>query len=154
MDELDEAREVALKYLDYAARTSVEVRRRLARSGFDEETMEAVVAELERAGLLDDARFSRDWVADRAGRKRLGRERLVAELRRKGVGREIAEAAVAGMDREAETTAARELARKRLGSDDPADSAVRRRLAAFLQRRGYDWETIEQVFSRLFADDV
>ncbi len=152
MTELEQARLLAERYIDYQPRTSAEVRRRLAKGGFTEEVMEQVVADLERAGLLDDSRFSADWVESRNRRKGLGRVRLAAELRQKGVSREQAEEALQDLDPETELEGALELARKRVSSYPPEDPSSKRRLAAFLQRRGYGWDTIEQVFVRLYAN--
>ena len=153
MNDFETARETALRYMDYAPRTRAEVRRRLLKGGFDEETIEAVLADLEHTNLLDDAQFSKDWVESRSRRKGLGRVRLAAELRRKGVSKEQTEEAVGEIDEEAELAAALEIARKRLRPEESADPAAKRRLAAFLQRRGYKWEIIEQVFSQLFANN-
>jgi regulatory protein len=146
------AREMAIRYIDYAARTSVEVSRRLAKAGYDEEMVAAVVADLQRAELLNDEEFSRQWVESRARSKKIGRARLASELRLKGVSKEAVDDALGELDPERELDTATELARKRLGGDDPADPAVRRRLAGFLQRRGYKWETVEQVFTRIAAN--
>ena len=53
-----------------------------------------VIDSLTRAGLLDDERFARAWLAARIGRKAEGRRRLVAELIRRGVSDSVAEAVV------------------------------------------------------------
>jgi len=153
MNDYETARDVALRYLDYAPRTGAEVRRRLARDDFSEEVIGAVIADLERAGLLDDARFSRDWVESRQRRKGFGRVRLADELRRKGVDREQIDEAVDTMNEEAEFAAALALARQRLSPAQRHDTGARRRLAAYLQRRGYNWEIIEKVFAQVFAND-
>ncbi len=152
MTDLDAARLLAERYIDYQPRTSAEVRRRLARGGFVEEVVEQVVADLERAGLLDDSRFSADWIESRNRSKGIGRRRLAAELRQKGVSYEQTEEALQELDPEAEREGALQLARKRIGSADPSDPDIRRRVAAFLQRRGYGWEIIEEVFAKLLAN--
>lgn len=152
MTDSESARMLAEQFIDFQPRTSAEVRRRLLRAGYEPEIADEVVADLETAGLLDDARFSADWVESRSRRKGLGRTRLSAELLRKGVSREQTQEAVSSVDREAELDMALALARKRLGLDDPRDAAVRRKVAAYLQRRGYNWEIVEQVFSRMAAN--
>jgi regulatory protein len=150
--DFEAARELAIRFIDYAARSRAEVGRRLAKAGYDEELIEAVVNDLQRAGLLDDEEFSRQWVESRARSKKLGRARLASELRMKGVEKETVEEALTELDPEQELAAALALTEKRIGSDSIADPAVRRRLAGYLQRRGYKWETVEQVFARLGAN--
>lgn len=151
MTDYSTARTIALRFLDYAPRTSAEVRRRLMKEGFEEGIIEALLADLERAGLLDDAQFSRDWVAERSRRKGLGRDRLAAELRRKGVDQEQIDRALGALDEKAEFEAALALARRRISLAPSFDSTARRRLAACLQRRGHNWEIIEKVFATLFS---
>ena len=160
MDVRESAKQLAVDYIDYAARTVAEVRRRLARAGYEQEVIDDVIADLERAELLNDEKFSGDWVESRARSKKLGRTRLAAELRQKGVSQEDADRALQDVDPNTELAAAVELARKRLRTEQIAKltgraelAAEKRRLAGYLQRRGYNWEIIEQVFAKLFAND-
>ncbi len=153
MNDYETARQIALRYADYAPRTTAEVRRRLERAQIPAEIIETVLADLERMGMLDDDRFSRDWVESRSRRKGLGPGRLTRELREKGIAPDLAEQAARETDPESCLQAALALARRRLRAENPADPAVKRRLAALLQRRGHDWETIEKVFSVLNANN-
>ena len=146
------ARILAEKYIDYQPRTSAEVRRRLAKAGFDAEIVDSVVDDLERAGLLDDSKFSADWVESRTRTKKLGRIRLASELRARGVRREDAEGAIQSIDSETELASALALAKKKHPLDSPLDRDEKRRLTAYLQRRGFNWEIIEQVFARLLTN--
>jgi regulatory protein len=153
MNDYETARQIAIRYADYAARTAAQVRRRLERAQIPEAIIQTVLADLQRMGLVDDDRFSRDWVESRIRRKGLGPSRLTHELRQRGIAPEVAEEAVRSADPQSRLEAALALARKHLRTHDPADPAVQRRLAAFLQRRGHDWETIEKVFSILNANN-
>jgi regulatory protein len=180
-----EARQAAERFIDYQARSSAEVRRRLGRAGFDEDVVERVVSELESAGLLDDAQFSAAWVESRARSKKIGPSRLAAELRQRGISKEDTESALEQLDPDSALQNALALARKKLGVEEiggrgeaasperptalPAERPVssdrsdsprtihpspeeKRRLAAFLQRRGYNWDIIQQVFAELFQN--
>jgi regulatory protein len=122
----------------------------------EEETIEAVLAHLQEVGLLDDAQYSRDWVESRSRSKGIGRVRLAQELRRKGVDSEETDNALEDLVPEAEVETALRLAEKKIRGetmDDPAErQAVKRRLAGYLQRRGYNWSIIEQVFVKIFAN--
>ena len=153
MTPLESARLLAEKYIDFQPRTAAEVRRKLARAGYEEDVVETVVADLERAELLDDSRFSADWVESRSRRKGLGKIRLAAELRQKGVDRKQIDEATSELDPAAELKSALALVRKRVSPGDSADPSAKRKLAAYLQRRGYNWEIIQQVFSELFANE-
>ncbi len=146
-------REIALTYLEHCPRTCEEIRRRLQRAHAPDEEIEEIIAGFQRAGLLDDEDYARRWVDSRTRQKGYGRERLAAELRRKGVAVPLIEQAVARLEPENELDAALASATRRLAGADPRDPAVKRRLGGFLQRRGYNWETIAQVMERLTAND-
>jgi regulatory protein len=152
MEPFEQAKMLAVNYIDYAPRSRREVERRLAKAEYDEELIAAVLEDLERAGLVNDAQLSEDWVENRARSKKLGRVRLASELRLKGVDKETVDEAVAAINPDDEIATALALAEKRLKPAERSDPAALRRAAAFLQRRGYKWDVIEQVFARLGAN--
>lgn len=132
----------ALNFLGYRARSEKEVRDRLGRYGYGEETVEAVVGRLEELGYLDDEAFARDVARQKA--RRYGPRRVSAELRRGGVDSELARGVVEEefADR-SELEAAREAASRRYnrgGSDAEA-----RRVYGFLMRRGYSADVCAEV---------
>lgn len=147
-------REIALTFLEHCPRTCEEVRRRLRRAAATPAEIEEIIAGFQRAGLLDDEQFAHEWVERRAAQKGYGRERLFAELQRKGIDRATIERALAHIEPDHEIESALAAAEKRLAGADPADPAVRRRLIGFLQRRGHNWDTIAKVIERLTANDI
>ncbi len=145
------AREDAYRLLSYRDRSEKEVRDRLARREYAEEVIEETLAHLRENGYLDDARFAERWVAARGGTR--GRRALAFELRQKGVGdAPVREALAEAASDDAQRAAAREAALRRVGPR-PADTSpqAKTRLAAFLQRRGFDWDTIRPVLNELFG---
>jgi regulatory protein len=87
-------------------RTEHEIRIRLTAAGFEDLTVERTVARLIELRLLDDAAFARQWIAERALAKGKAGQALMAELAEKGIGRALAEAALAeaGIDEVAQAT--------------------------------------------------
>lgn len=146
-------REIALTYLEHCPRTCEEVCRRLRSAHAPAEDIDEIVAGFQRAGLLDDDQYARQWVETRSSRKGYGSDRLRSELLRKGVDRAAVDFALALIQPESEVEAAVAAAVKRLAGADPTDSAVKRRLTGFLQRRGHNWETIAKVMEHLTAND-
>jgi regulatory protein len=69
----------------------VELTRKLARRGYEEETVQRVVAECGRLNYLDD-RHVADQLIGRMQRKGLGMRRIRHELEKRGVGEHHAEA--------------------------------------------------------------
>jgi regulatory protein len=129
--------------------SEAEVRRRLERAGFPPGTIDSVIDRLRDSGDLDDGAFARAWVENRMAFRPRGAAMLRAELRRRGVAPTAIEAALAELDEpEAAWTAAGHVA-DRWRSFDP--TTRRQRLYAYLQRRGFDHDTIRLVLRRLEA---
>lgn len=129
----------ALNLLGYRARAAGEVRERLLRSGYGEETTELVVERLGELGYLDDEEFAR--TAAREKSRKYGPRRIMTDLCRGGVDGEVAREAVeAQFPEDSELEAAREAARRRYnrsGSSGADAGAEARRVYGFLVRRGY-----------------
>jgi regulatory protein len=143
----------ALNLLAYRARSASELRRTLLRKGEAVEHVEAAIERLLQSGLLDDASFARQFARSRALGTGLSRRRLQQELARRGVVREVAEAAIEDVfaeERVDEEGNLERLARKKLKALGGADVATRRRrLYAFLARRGYDSDDINRIVRSL-----
>jgi len=128
----------ALALIAVRPRTRKEMERALRRKGYAPEAAEACLERLVRGGLLDDAALAGRLAAYRVTGQRKGRLLVRQELLERGVGREDAEAALAGVSEEEEREAALAFARKRL-PQVRAKSALERRhkLLAMLLRRGF-----------------
>ncbi|MEZ5211372.1 regulatory protein RecX [Gordonia sp. (in: high G+C Gram-positive bacteria)] len=143
--------DAALRLLGVRARSRAEIAERLARRGFDQPTIDDVLARLEESGLIDDDEFAREWAGSRSRYSGRGRLALRRELRTKGVAAHTIEAALAEIEPDDERAQAAELAAKKLASwsldlTDPGDRAkAYRRLAGVLGRRGFPPDVISSV---------
>lgn len=70
MQEKERALDKALRALAGRARSEGEILEKLRRAGFAEETIAQTMAQLDRAGLLDDEAFAGAWAAARARPRR------------------------------------------------------------------------------------
>ncbi|MBI2844152.1 MAG: regulatory protein RecX [Armatimonadetes bacterium] len=152
-EEIRRARESALTLLDYRARTAKELERRLLQKGHSEDAVARVLEQLEKVDLISDERFAADWVANRVAYRPTGRYRMMWDLRKKGVPPEVVEEALEQVDEEKEFEMALELAERKLGEARTRDPETKRKLSAFLQRRGFHWETVSRVFERLAPEE-
>ena len=152
-EELRKAREAALTLLDYRARTQRELEQRLLRKGYAEDIIAQVLSQLEKVDLVNDERFASDWVSNRLINRPAGRSRMQWELRRKGVSSEIVDEALEQVDDETEFDMALELAQKKLGGKIIEDRDSRRKLAGFLQRRGFHWDIVSRVLDRVGPEE-
>lgn len=149
------ARDAALRLLAQRPRTESELRTRLARKGFPPEVTESCLAPLREKGLVNDSLFADVFSRDRIRFRPRGRRRVVQELRSRGVEAASAEDAVkaamvdAEVDDLALARAAAEKWRPRVGEEP---ERARRRLAAFLSRRGFGSEEVWQVVGEVVTD--
>lgn len=92
----------------------------------------------EETGLINDNTFAEAVVSSRTKTRGLSRTAIQRELRQKGVAEEIVQEATAELDSESDLERATQITERRMRSMLLLAPEVRtRRLAAFLQRKGY-----------------
>ena len=149
-----QARESALRLLSYRDRSVAEIRKRLLGSDFPEDIVEKVIEDLSRSELLDDQKFSKQWVKSRTTTRPMGKMRLAWELRSKGVASSTIDDALEDLDDNREYEMAHSLAAARMQKADSDDTSVRRKISSLLQRRGFGWGVISKVMDDLYAEDT
>jgi regulatory protein len=141
----------ALNMLAFRARSSAELARTLVRKGESGPLVERAVRRLLEQGFLDDAAFAQSFTRAKVLGAKQSKRRVQQGLARKGVPRDVVDAAIATVFEEEtvdQFALAEEAARKKLRSLRGLEPAVRRRrLYAFLARRGYDGEDIRQAMA-------
>ncbi|HEU4862376.1 MAG TPA: regulatory protein RecX [Candidatus Limnocylindria bacterium] len=145
--------EIAARFLGTRPRTRWELQRRLRRAGVEDAVIETTTQRLADLGYLDDAAFARWWGEQRDRHAPRGRRMVEAELRQRGVTREVIEAyrdEHAAPERapedeslpSSEQERAREALERHLrGRPLPEDRKALERIGMYLMRRGFDAET-------------
>lgn len=148
----------ALDMLALRARSARELRRQLLRKGEPADQVDAVIARLHAAGFLDDGAFARQFARTKALGAGMSRRRIQQELARRGVERDIGERAIADVFEEEqldESAVVEQAARKKLRSLKNLDEETRkRRLFAYLARRGYDLDDIKRAVQALGGMEI
>jgi regulatory protein len=139
--DVEAAYRTALRGLGQRAFARHDLSRRLVRKGQPAPAVEAALERLVAQGLLDDAAFALQYVETRSTRGR-GPARLRRDLAAMGVARIHVDAALAAVWAEGDADArALELALRRAAQlKNLPRLARRRRLVAFLARRGFTGE--------------
>ena len=129
------------------------LRRKLIQKEYSPADADAAIDRLVGNGLLNDARYAEQYARSKILTTGASKRRLQQELYRKGIKGELATTAIANvMEQEEIDTAAviERVAKKKLAQlGDLEPLVLRRRLFAFLARRGYDLDEIKSVVSRL-----
>lgn len=145
--------EMAWRMFGYRPRSREEVRDRLLRKRFTENTADWVIEKLEGSGHLNDRIFVRLWIRDRVEIKKFGRHRIRGELLSKGIDGETINVELDSIyPPNKEVRTASDLAGMRLQRYIGLDERViRRRLCQYLLRRGYSAGTAQTVVRELMA---
>jgi regulatory protein len=146
----------ALNLLAFRARSQKELKRRLMQKGGEAPIIDEAIARLDAAGLLNDADYAKQLTRAKGIVGGMSRRRLQQEMAKRGVGREIADDAIAEvMTEEAvdEAAVAEQAARKKLKSLRSADPETRqRRLYGYLARRGYESDDIRRAIQTVLGE--
>jgi regulatory protein len=147
----------ALNMLAFRARSSAELARALVRKGAARPDVDRAIARLQEQGLLDDAAFAQSFTRAKVLGANQSRRRVQQDLARKGVARDVSDAAIAavfedeGVDQRALVEAAARKKMRTLAKHEPL--VRRRRLYAFLARRGYDNDDIRRAMDAVEKDE-
>lgn len=141
----DAARSIALRALGRRGASRVELDRALAKRDVEPEVRTAVLDRLVEERYLDDEQLARDEAERLRERKQLGERGIAAALRQRG----LDPAVLDEPDRDDELQRAIDAAadrRRRMGSLD--DETAERRLAGWLQRRGFSGGAVRIAIER------
>ena len=154
-EELKKAQRAALKYLSYRDRSEFEIRERLSQKEFSQEVVGEAVRWLTDLGYLNDERFALNWSRYRVSTKKFGAYRLRNELSAKGITTEIIDQALRVVYSETnEGDLARTLAQKKISQLKGVDPKSKsRRLAQFLQRKGFPSDTVFKTVKQLLPNN-
>lgn len=141
---LKRAKQKALKLLGDMDRTKAELKERLLRAEFTEEIADLAVAYAESFGYLDDERYVENYILSRKGTK--SRRELYAELSRKKIEKEMTERIMEACYGEEDTAdAIKKLLKKKKYHPETAGPEEKRKLYAYLARKGFGYRDIQSV---------
>lgn len=154
LDEREKIKGAALNLLSYRARSVRELRDRLCQKGWKEEKVESIILELKEKGFLDDREFANMLARDRTKLKFLGPRALKHELIKAGINHDLIEEVIEETYQKTTPESLMKALLKKKGIDfsKPIDGKEKTRLVNLFKRKGYSWDQIEPVISRLKTD--
>jgi regulatory protein len=133
-----DAFERAVEALSHHERTAAELTEWLEARGFARAEIEVAIDRLIEDGAIDDERFAIRFAEDKRELRGWGPDRIREGLSRRGLDRDLIDAALAGDGHGTQLERAVALLERR--GDPPVDERSRARALAFLARRGYESE--------------
>ena len=150
-DTLDQALQKALRFINYRPRSEAELERKLVDQGFDVTVIASVIQHLKDDELIGDEQFSLMWIENRSTFRPRSHRILTLELRQKGVSDEIIEKTL--QDAEGDDVLASRVGAGNLRRYSGLDwFEFRRKMSAYLGRRGFSYEIIKPVVQELWRD--
>lgn len=137
-----------LRFATLRPRSEREVKNWFSRRAVHESLHEELFNRLRGLDLIDDKGFAVWWIEQRTAFKPRGKRALGAELRNKGIKKEIIEEVFGEIELDEESIARQILQKKKYRWEKLDKYEARRKMAEFLARKGFAWEVIEKVLKK------
>lgn len=141
----NEARDKALNFLGYKARTYKEVVDKLMDNDYPEETIYNVMELLTKYSYVDDYKYATSYTKYMHNAKSYGKIRIKFELKQKGVPNNIIDKVFEELNLD-ETDNIMMLLDKKLKNSTDIDYKEKKRVFDYIARRGYYYEDINSAF--------
>lgn len=137
----------SLKYLNYKQRTVKELRRYLLNESFSNEDVDYTLNKLIEKEFVNDELYAERFIKQRIDFNPKGKKLLKFELQQKGVSEAIINQSLENIDIELEYSLACNLLEKKQLLTKGNDKDKQRRIANFLERRGFSYDVIIRILN-------
>jgi regulatory protein len=154
-DEYEVAFQRTVRYLQYRARTTYEIRKKILDLGFPESVVDDVIKRCTELSMLNDAEFAATYVHFRVNNRPRSKRLIMSELRAKGISEEIIQSALSDIHEESHLAYQTAQHYIRRIQSLPYDQ-FQQKLMGYLNRRGFAyyqcWQTVRTIWDELHAD--
>ena len=145
----EDVKEKALRLLEYRSHSAKELTDKLKRFGADEEDIERTVEFCTEYNFLNDEKYAYALAHDLANLKKLGKRRIYAELRQKGISEEIVREVLEDFTDDEDTLLSL-VEKKAQGNFERKN---RDKIIRYFMYRGYELTDIKNALERLMTDE-
>lgn len=143
-----DAHSAAMRAILIKRRTAKEVADILIKKGFSEEEAQEAAEYYKKAGYIDNADYARRYARDAAAIGKKGPQRIIRELRERGVEDEFIFAALDETEFDLDA-----LMEKKFGRGRELDLKEKNKIYSHFIYKGFDTGEISRAVARLFGDD-
>tara|TARA_Y100001970_G_scaffold158998_1_gene194450 strand:+ start:71423 stop:71884 length:462 start_codon:yes stop_codon:yes gene_type:complete len=150
---LNDPKSIRIKIMDFLSRREHSKKEILNKMHFRVENMEMLIEQVDiliQEGLISDKRFAENYFYHRKS-KGYGPLRIKMELHKRGVKESYFDEIDQGIDWE---ELALSVLKKKIKGNFPEDSRQRLKLKKFLNYRGFEFNQIDEAFSKLKIEDL
>lgn len=134
------------RFLAFRNHSSVELSRKLTAQGFEQEAIASLIAEFTALGLIDDGKFTLDYIAIKSSRG-YGPLKIKQELLSRGIEQDLIAAKLNIADNDFWYEIGNKVWQKKFKCHKPQSSAEKMRQLRFLQSRGFTYEQINYIIN-------
>ncbi len=150
-DEFKRAMDCAFKHMSVSEKSEKQLREHLEKKEFSEKIIERTVLRLKELNYIDDLSYARAFVEHTSTS---GKRAILYKLKTKGISEEIINEVFEDISDEDQLENAIELLKKQMPKYSKYDNyEKKRRLNAFLARKGYEWDIISEAIDRAFSEN-
>ncbi|MCX6168032.1 MAG: regulatory protein RecX [Ignavibacteriales bacterium] len=145
-------KDTAFRLLGRRHHSTLELRNKLVKKKYQKAIIEKVLTDLTEKKLLDDEQFAVAYLEERSVKKKIGINKLKAELFKKGIDRKIIDKILLNVDSDLSYEQAFELAKRKclfLQRKDLDKAKLKSKIFLFLNSRGFESELIMKVLNDL-----
>lgn len=153
--EFQKAKDSAFRFLGMRHHSTSELRTKLIKKKYSKVIIEKILTDLTDKKLLDDEQFAEAFLEERSVKKKIGINKLKAELYKKGINRNIIEKTLLRVDHELSYEQALELAKHKIDSIKRKETDKRKikaKLYSSLSSRGFESDLIMKVLNEIIDD--
>ena len=136
-----------LNFISFRPRSEKEIKDWFKRKEVGEETQKMIWEKLTHLGYINDEEFVKWWIDQRTTFRPVGKRVIEMELRQKGISPNLVSQYLSiSVSSSSELELAKKAAEKKIKLyKNLPPQEFKQKMSSFLARRGFSWETIEQV---------
>ena len=154
--EFQKAKDSAFRFLGMRHHSTSELRTKLTKKKYPKDIIEKILIDLTDKKLLNDEQFAEAFLEERSVKKKIGINKLKAELFKKGINRTIIEKTLLNVDHDLSYEQALELANRKIDSIRKKETDKRKikaKLFSSLSSRGFEADLIMKVLNEIIQDN-
>lgn len=152
---LKQAKDKALKYLSYKMRSEKQVRDKLIQNQFPSNVINKVINILKKYNYINDEEFAKTFIKNKMNIKGYGSFKISYDLKLQGINEEVFKKYLYDenfVNEEKEAIILLKKKIKNIPNIKNIDYKEKQKLYAYLSRRGFSYNTINNVFKKILED--
>jgi regulatory protein len=153
-DNYIKAKTTALKTIERAYKTEKEIRDKLEKNEYPEDSIERVLEFLKSYEFINDEKFTKMFVQDKI--KKYGKNKIKFDLIKKGINEKVVEENLNSMNDTNEKDTAKKLAEKKLRAlqGKYGEGVIYSKVANYLSSKGFSFDVINDIMPSLVKIDA